>query len=423
MHKKITLKNGLRIVLHHMSHMESTVIGVWIGAGSRNENKSLCGISHFLEHIVFKGTPTRGSRQIKEEIEGRGGSLNGFTSEEVTCYLSKVSGNHAGIALDVLSDMALNASMRKQDIERERGVITEEIKMYRDLPHHQVHDTLYEIMWPSHPLGLPIAGSIESVNSMTRQDLADYKNEKYISKNIVLVLCGNLKEIPSVKKIEKLFPLDPEKTSSPVVGFENKQIAPQLKIFHKQTAQTRISMGLHAFGRRHKDRYALSLLHIILGANMSSRLFEKVREQKGLAYEIGTEVKRHDETGGFIVNAGIEHTKLRKAISLIIKELRKIKTSGVTANELKMAKEFFRVQLLLALEDTMERMLWLGDSVVALDKLPDKADIIKKIAAISSEDLLRVSKHIFDSKGLNLAVVGPINNKEGKDLKGELEEL
>lgn len=423
MYKKIDLDNGLRVALNHMPHMESTVIGVWIAAGSRNEKESLCGISHFLEHTVFKGTPTRGSRQIKEEIEGRGGSLNGFTSEEVTCYLSKVSGHHAGIALDVLSDMALNASMRKQDIERERSVITEEIKMYRDLPHHQVHDTLYEIMWPSHPLGLSIAGSIESVNSITRQDLVDYKNKEYISKNIVLVLCGNLKEIPPVKKIEKLFPLDPEKTSSPVVSFKNKQDAPQLKIFYKQTAQTRISMGLHAFGRIHKDRYILSLLHIILGANMSSRLFEKVREQKGLAYEIGTEIKRHYETGGFIVNAGIEHTKLRKAVGLIIKELRKIKTSGVSANELKRAKEFFKVQLLLALEDTMERMLWLGDNVTALDKLPDKDAVIKKVTAVSSADLLRVAKDIFNNKGLNLAVVGPVDDKERKGLEKELKEL
>jgi len=401
--------------------MESAAVGVWVATGSRNENKRLSGISHFLEHMVFKGTPTRSMRKIKEDIEGRGGSLNGFTSEEVTCYLAKVSSHHIDIAIDVLSDMVLYAHLSKKDIERERNVIIEEIRMYRDLPSHYVHDILSGVMWPNHSLGLPISGDMQSVSSITRGDLVEYKNKNYTPKNIVVSLSGNFDGTKAMQNIKRLFRANVKHKTPSLIRFNRAQRVPQIKTLYKDTEQSHLVIGMHTFGKMHKDRYALGLLHIILGANMSSRLFESVREKKGLAYEIGTEIKRYKDTGAFLVNVGTEHKKVQKAVLLILKELKKIKTEGVSRNELKRAKEFFRVQLLLALEDTLNHMLWLGEYVLASGKLPDKNDIIKKIASVSSSDIERVAKDIFKRRNLNLALIGPVKDKERREIEATLD--
>ena len=192
MYKKTEFDNGLKLVTNYMPGMESLTVGIWIKTGSRNENELNSGISHFLEHMLFKGTPSRNCRKLKEEIEGRGGSLNGFTSEEVSCFLAKVSFKHQDIALEVLSDMVLNASIEEKEHERERGVIMEEIKMYQDLPNHSVHDILTDIMWPGNPLGFSIAGSADSVGSILRKDIVEYRNTNYTPHNTTIVLCGNM---------------------------------------------------------------------------------------------------------------------------------------------------------------------------------------------------------------------------------------
>ncbi len=420
MQKKINLNNGIRIVLNPMPHMSSVSTGVWVASGSRNEDKRLSGISHFLEHMVFKGTQKRSSRKIKEEIEGRGGSLNAFTSEEVTCFLAKTGGSLVEVTLDVLSDLVLSAKLDKKDIERERTVIMEEIKMYRDLPNHHVQDLLGEAMWPNHPLGYPIAGDIKSVSSFNRKDFIDYRDKNYTSKNILVALCGKFDEKKVLQKIKNIYETRKSKTVAIPIGFNNNQSKPRISVLDKPLEQSHLSMGLHAFGKTHKDRYVLTLLHIILGANMSSRLFENVREKKGLAYKIRSEVKRYKDTGAFLVHVGTEHKKVEEAIALIIKELNRIKTELVPLKELKRAKEFFKMQFLLALEDTMEHMLWLGEHATSLNQLPDKEEIIKKILSISSDDIKRVAKKIFTNKGISLALIGPIKDKEKKALEKEL---
>jgi len=423
MYKKINLNNGIRVILNPMPAMESAAIGVWVAAGSRNETRRISGASHFLEHMIFKGTPAMTSRRIKEEIEGRGGSLNGFTSEEMTCYLAKVSARHIDIALSVLSEMVLHAHLSQREVERERTVIVQEIKMYHDLPNHHVHDILNALMWPRHPLGFPVAGDIRSVRSITRRDLLDYKKANYIPKNIALVLCGNLDQDKVMQGINRIFRFNVKKKPAPCASFNNAQSQPQMKILHKDTKQSHLSMGLHAFGRMHEDRYKLTLLHIILGANMSSRLFENIREKRGLAYEIGTEIKRYKGTGAFIVNAGTEHSKARKVISLILKELKKARESSIPEKEIKRAKEYFRVQFSLALENTMDHMLWLGERVVASGRLPEKDRIIKEISSVSAQDLQRVAKDVFRAKNLNLAMIGPVRDREKRELEKELGEL
>ena len=420
MYKKTKFDNGLTLVTNHMPNMESMAIGVWIKAGSRNEDEKNSGISHFLEHMLFKGTPSRNCRKLKEEIEGRGGSLNGFTSEEVSCFLAKVSFKHQDTALEVLSDMVLNASIDRMEFERERGVIIEEIKMYQDLPNHYVHDILAEIMWPGNPLGFPITGSIDSVSAILRKDIVEYRDARYASEDIVIVLCGNLDHDEIESKIKKIFAGSVKRKNKPARAFSNNQTRPAIRIMHKDTEQAHLCVGLHSFGKNHKDRFALGLLHIILGANMSSRLFENIREKKGLVYEIGTEIKRYSETGAFVVHAGTEHRKARETISCILKELKDTKEKHVTAGELKRAKEFFKVQLLMALEDTLDHMLWLGDYAISFNKLPETADIIKKVEAVRADDIRRVAQAIFNSSGLNIAMIGALEYREQKEIEKEL---
>lgn len=420
MYKKIQLDNGVRIILNKMKYMESASIGVWLATGSRYEKRNTSGISHYLEHMVFKGTPTRNARAIKEEIEGRGGSLNAFTSEEITCYLAKVSRYHIGTALDVLSDMVLNAKLARKDIEKERTVIIEEIKMYKDLPNQYVYDVLNELMWPSHPLGWSITGDIESVKSIKRQDLLNYKTQTYSPSKTAVVICGNFDEDQIMRRIKKIFKTKVKENNIPLNEYKDIQAEPQIKILPKDLEQSHLLIGLRSFGKMHRDRYVLSLLHVILGANMSSRLFESLREKKGLAYEIGTEIKRYKETGAFMVKAGIDHNKVCEAVKVIIKELHKIRTIDIPNQELKRAKEFFKVQFLLSLEDTLEHMLHLGNHVISTGKIPEKKEIIKKIDSISGTDLKRVAKDIFNSKNINLALIGPMDDKDRKELEKEL---
>jgi predicted Zn-dependent peptidase len=280
-----------------------------------------------------------------------------------------------------------------------------------------VHDVLAEIMWPGNPLGLSIAGTIDSVNSILREDIVDYRNSNYIPGNIVIVLCGNLDHDAIGSRIKKIFTGTMKTRSKPAEAFCNNQSGPAMKIIRKDTEQTHLCIGLHSFGKDHKDRYALGLLHVILGANMSSRLFENIREKKGLAYEIGAEIKRYNETGAFVVHAGTEHKKAKEAIRCILEELRRVKEKHVTAGELKRAKEFFKVQLLMALEDTVEHMLWLGDYMTSLNKLPDAKETIKKVEAVTSDDIMRVSRDIFNTSGLNIAMIGAIEDKEQKEIE------
>jgi len=420
MYRKTRLDNGLTLVTNHMPNMESLAIGIWIRAGSRNENSRNSGISHFLEHMLFKGTPARNCRKLKKEIEGRGGSLNGFTSEELSCFLAKVGFKHQDIALEVLSDMVLNASIEEKEFNRERGVIVEEIKMYQDFPNHHVHDILSEIMWPENPLGFSIAGSVSSVNSILRKDMIGYRDANYVPGNIVIVLCGNLDHAAAESKVKKIFNGAAKGKAGKAEPFCNKQSKPCVKILNKDTKQAHLCMGLHSFGKNHPDKFVLGILHIILGANMSSRLFENVREKRGLAYEIGTEIKRYNETGAFVVHAGTEHKKTREAAACILNEFKKIKKEHVAAGELRRAKEFFKVQLLMALEDTLEHMLWLGDYAASLDKLPDRQEIIKKVESVTADDIKRVSRTIFRGSGLNMAVIGEFDDRERKEIEKEL---
>jgi len=417
MYKKIVLDNGLRIITHQMPGMRSFALGIWIRTGGRYETAKLKGISHFLEHMLFKGSSKYSCRKIKESIEGVGGSLNGFTSEELTCFLVKLPSRYSDMALDILSDMVLNPLLAQSDIEKERTVILEEIKMYKDLPQSYVYDLLDELLWPKQPLGMSIIGTVESVSRISRRDLYTYKQKHYTSSNIVISAAGLLEEEHLRKKIEKNFSSFKMSGLNKFLKARQQQYKPRLNLFPKDTEQTHLALGFHGFKRDHPLRHALALLHIILGANMSSRLFNEVREKRGLAYEIGTQIKRLSDTGALIVHAGIDNRKVDKAIRLIFEVLSQIKNSLVTLDEFRRAKEFYIGQIMLSLEDTLDHMLWIGESTATLDKTYSLDEIIKEVNEVKREDIRSVARNIFKENNINLALIGPLKDSNHKIYK------
>lgn len=409
------LSNGLRIIGCKMPGMESNSIGIWAGVGGRYESKEKQGISHFIEHLMFKGTKKRSSLEISKTIEGVGGHLNAYTSEEFTCYMAKVRGKHQDIALEVLWDMINNSLFRQEDIDKERYVIKEELHMIVDNPGHYVSEILHEMMWPDQPLGRMLVGTDESLDSITRNDIIEYTNRHYFPKNMVVSAAGNIdldqiiKTTDSCIKSKKNFK---EVLVDTVSLSQNEQ---KYKVVTKSTEQIHINIGVHSVPRMDPDRYIVKIISIILGENMSSRLFQTIREKHGLCYEIGTGISYFRDTGGFVISSGVKPDKFSRFIDLISSELKKIKTQTIKDKELQMAKEFYEGQISLGFEKTMTKMLWLGENLIGTDKVPKIKEIVDSIRKISPDDIKRVSKKIFQNKNLNIAIVGPL--KENKKVE------
>ena len=421
MYNLSVLENGLKAVTCKLPNTRSAAVGLWVRTGGRYEPKNLNGISHFFEHIVFKGSQKRSCRQIKESIEGVGGMLNGFTSEEITCFLAKVLEKHLPAALDVLLDMLLNPLIRQSDIDKERLVIFEEIKMYFDLPHHLAYDNLQRMLWPEHALGRNLAGSARTLNKINKQQLLQYKKKYYDPGNMLVCVCGNIEHAQLLKMLKGIFKSNlrvsnPRYRNRGFTPVRIQQKEPCVSLINKQTQQSHIVLGAHAPKREHPLRYAFIILHIILGANMSSRLFNEVREKRGYAYEIATSIKRFDDTGAFIVHAGVVNKKLENACGLILKELEKTCCMPVKARELVRAKEYFSGQLLMSLDDAVERMAWVGEKVINNRKVPHPNKIIKSIEAVTPDDIIRVANLIFKKGLFNLSVVGPVAENKNKKL-------
>lgn len=423
MYQITALDNGLRIVTAHMPQMQSLCLGFWIKAGGRYETEESAGISHFLEHLLFEDTKNRSAKQVKQEIEGLGGSLNGFTGEEVTCYLVKILSKYLDVSVDVLSDMILNPALSDSSIEKERSVITEEIKMYMDLPGHYVVELLNQLIWPGHPLGMFLTGTVETVNAIKRQGLVNYKNAYYAPNNLVIAAAGPLSHEAVVKSCARYFEKMPRRQKASFKPAARSQKSPKSNLQYKDVEQIHIAMGLPGVSALDPDRFTMSLLHIMLGANMSSRLFQEIREKRGLAYEISTSVKKYKDAGIFMVSGGIKNEKFPQAVEIILKELKKIRKSPPGSAELQRAKEFYTGQMLMALEDTADHMLWIGEQMVSLDKIFTSADILKEIGRITPEDVCRVADRFFRSGELNLAAIGPVRDEDRKQIDEILETL
>ena len=406
MYKIIEYSNGAKLIYKKMPDVSSVSFGIWFNTGSRNEDMPINGMSHFLEHLVFKGSKNYTADDIKVSIEGVGGSLNAFTSEENTCYYAKFLAKHLKSVMKVLSDMVLCPLLKKEDIEKERTVIIEEIKMYKDLPQFQVQELFDDMMWPNHPLGRNIAGSIKSVTGIGRGQIMDYHASWYTPQHIVIACAGNLDEDvleAGVKSTFSKYKNNPKEAFKPFLSFDT---GPQVRVISKDIKQTHINLGFPGLNRSHEDRYALGLLNVILGGNMSSRLFNEVREKKGLAYEIASHVKKLKDTGAFFVHAGIDNKKLTDATVVIFKEFDRIRREKVSSGELRRAKDFFIAQSQMALDDSLDHMLWMGESLMNLGFMQTKSEMQAHIEHVTSADIQRLCKEILRLDRLQFAVVG-----------------
>ena len=410
---KITqLPSGIRVATAEMPYMDSITLGVWVGVGGRYESARLSGTSHFIEHLLFKGTQRRTPKQISQTVEGVGGYLNAFTGEETTCYYAKASHVHFDTLLDVLSDMYLHSRFSVADIEKERGVIKEELLMYHDQPDHYVHELLTETLWPGHPLGRSLAGTVKSLDGMNRAGLLDFKQKKYVAANTVVAVAGHCEHEDIVRRVEKTLLL-PKKGRSP--GFQPadiKQRGAQLRFYTKNCEQSHLAIGIRGYSRHDPRRYALKALSVILGENMSSRLFQTIREKHGLAYSIQSSTSYLSDTGALLISAGLDTKRLQRALALILTELRKISRQPPSAIELQRSKDYAIGQMRMGLESTANRMMWLGEHLLAYGAIQSPAEVERHIAGVSAVDVQKVAADIFRDQHLNVAVITPSKDEE-----------
>jgi len=406
------LDNGLTVVTYRIPYVRSAAVGMWVAAGGRYEDEEICGISHFLEHMLFKGTGKRSARQIKEEIEGRGGRLNGFTDNECTCYYAWVVEDKLVDALDVLSDMVLDPALQEEDIDKERGVIHEEIRMNYDIPMRYVSILFGQVLFPDHPLGNPLVGTHENIDKFTREDFRAYMRKRYTPDNIVVAVAGKIEHEQVVEQVGRFFEGRSDKGEH---GFlpvdEEKESTPYL-VKSQPVEQVHMCIGMRGYDRKHPARYALTILNVILGGNMSSRLFEEIRDKRGLAYYIGSNAYFLADTGIFKVAEGVDPKRAREALRVTLEEMRKLKEEVVGEEELVRAKEFAKGQLILGLEDPVRWMIHLGEQRLCLGWVENVESIMEGIDKVTQDDILHVAQDIFRDEKLRLAVVGPVDEGE-----------
>ena len=409
--------NGLSIVLRPMEQGASAAVGVWVRAGGRYERPTVAGVSHFLEHVLFKGTRTRSCEQLKQAIEGIGGSLNGFTAEEFTCYMAKVPARALARAITILSDLVLHPAFKPADIEKEREVILEEIRMGEDAPAQYVHDVFNQLLWPNHPLGNLLSGTTATVRGITRRDLVASWKQFYRPRNTLVACAGALDPERVIRQLRQAFVGRKGGAVQRVVPAPRPRRGPQVRLLQKDTEQTHVCLGTPAMPRSHPQRFALELLHVLLGANMSSRLFREVREKRGLVYEIGTLIKRYKDTGAFVIYAGCDAAKLQTTLRTVVAELSRMKREPVPARELRRAQDFYRGQLLMGLEDTLEHMLWMGEQAITVGRVARPHEILDALERVTPQQVQRAARVLFTAPQLHLAAIGPVPEYQADTLR------
>lgn len=412
MYTKTVLDNGLRVITSTMPHTRSVCLAFLVGAGSCYENDREAGISHFAEHMYFKGTKRRPTaKEISQDVEGVGGIINAGTDKEMTVFWCKVADAHFPVALDVLSDLLCNSRFDSNDIEQECRVIIEEINMNMDIPQQRVNMLIDELLWPNQPLGREIIGSKETVASTTREQMLRYIRHQYLPNDTVISIAGNIQPDEALARIEALFHDWSAGQVSEGYVTNSRQDTPRLRIEHKNSEQVHLCLGVHGFSRFHPRRFALDLLNTAFGVGMSSRLFTEIRENKGLAYDIHSYVEHFLNSGSFAIYAGVDTNKAETAIATIVEEMGKLR-QGIAADELRRAKELSKGRLQLRLEDSQNVALWLGGQELLRREILDIDQVISIIEAITEDELKQVAQEILVDNGLNLAVVGPVKKEE-----------
>jgi predicted Zn-dependent peptidase len=400
-----------------MPHSRSVCLVFLVGAGSCYETKEEAGISHFAEHLFFKGTEQRPTaKQISEDIEGIGGLINGGTDKETTVYWCKVASHHFSIALNVLSDLFLNSRFDKNDIERERQVILEEINMNLDIPQHRVNMLIEELLWPEQPLGRQVTGYKDTVSFLTRERLLNYLAHRYMPNNTVVSVAGNIQHEQAIAQIEPLFTNWPAGQLVTHYTTNDEQTKARLHIEPKDIEQAHLCLAVHGFSHSHPKRFTIDLLNTVLGGGMSSRLFTEIRDNRGLAYDIHSYTEHFLNSGSFGIYAGVDPEKTDIALAAILEELSKVK-SEISAGELTRAKELSKGRLYLRFEDSQNVALWYGGQEILTRQILDIDDVISIVDAITIDELQQVANEILTDSALNLAITGPVN--QGSVIKEE----
>ncbi len=401
------LEHGAQLAVAQMPHVESVSVGFWLGVGGRQESRRQNGIFHFLEHMLFKGTTKRNAREISEAIEGVGGYLNAFTAEEMTCYYARASATHLPLVVDVLSDMLLRATFPAAEIERERGVIQEEIRMYEDQPSQLAQDVATSLLWPASPLGRPLLGTSDIIQRMKRRDLLNYRRKFYHTGNLCITVAGktDLAEVKELlRPLLRQFPTGSRATFAPV---SRRQTKPRFQVVRKSIEQTQFVIGMRGVSRHDPRRSAFRLMSVMLGENMSSRLFQNVREKHGLAYSIGSGANYYQETGSFFINAGVENSKATQAMRLTLHTIKQLAGRAPSMRELRRAKEYTYGQIHLNLESTDNQMMWLGEGLLGHDRVINPEKLVRQIEAVTPEEVRAAASLLVHDERLNIAVVSP----------------
>lgn len=405
---RTVLDNGLKIVTSSMIHSISVSVNIFVGVGSRYENPENAGISHLVEHLVFKGTVRRPSpKAISSLIEGVGGVLNAGTEHEFTVYWCQVVRQYMDKSIDLLIDMLRNSLFEPDELERERLVVFEEQRMVNDYPDQRVDALMAEMLWPNHPLGRDVCGSRESVGRITREMVMEYMEQFYNPENMVVSVAGDIQHEQVVDLINQLVSGWDSRSSASWTNFSDAQLSPKISLEYRKTEQAHLSLGLPGLSITHPDRYALDLVSVILGEGMSSRLFLEMRERQGLAYDVHSGVTYFLDCGAFVVNAGVDPSRVQTAVDTILAELSRMK-NPVMEEDLQMAKQLTIGRLLLRMEGTRPVADWIGMHEALLGQIPEVQRVIDRIKSVTVEDLQRVSVSLLNTTKLNLALVGPV---------------
>ncbi len=410
MFQKTCLENGIKVVTEKMPHVRSVCIGIWVPTGSRHEAPEKNGISHFVEHMLFKGTDRRTSLDISTAVDSLGGEINAFTSREMTTYYIKVLDEHLDVALDILSDIFLHSRFDEKELEKERQVILEEIRMQEDQPEDHVHDLIQEVVWPNQPLGFPVAGREESVSSIDREGIIDFIEKRYSQKGMIISCAGNIEHEACVQAIHQGFG-DYASVPGPS-PLKPPTYHAGTRVLNKDLEQVHLCLSLPGLRQNHPDRYAFYALNTILGTNMSSRLFQEVREKRGMAYSVFSYLSSYIDSGSMTIYTGTGREKIRDVIEVIRNQLDDLSSQAVSDQELSKAKEYMKGGLMLSLESSSSVMSRIAKQALYFESYQSVDDMVREIEGVTSEKILELASGSFRGDKLSMAAIGPIQKEE-----------
>jgi predicted Zn-dependent peptidase len=406
--RREVLPNGLTVISEQMQHIRSVSIGVWVKTGSRDEEPPSNGISHFIEHMLFKGSTNRSAEDIARQVDSIGGNMDAFTAKECVCFNIKVIDEHLPIAIDVLSDLVLHPLFKEEDITREKGVILEEIKMDEDSPDYLVHEIFTQSFFKDHPLGKPILGTRETVKKFERASVLDFYKQCFTPENMVVSAAGNLEHKRFVDLVKKHFAqMKPRKSGT---RSQRPETASRIMLRNKKSLeQVQICLGVPSYPIAHEQRYASYILNSLLGGGMSSRLFQNIRERQGLAYAIYSDLSPYRDTGCLCVYAGTSRESAPKVVQSVVRELYRLKSETVSAEELRRSKDQLKGSLMLSLESSTSRMSNLARQEMYFDHFFTLDELIERIEAVNADDLRRMAEEFFKTESIAVTVLGNLN--------------